>query len=539
MPSMTRLLMGAAALLFSCTLLLGQGADERYVQIYGKIREADALAEQGDPQQASTLYREAQTALKALRTAFPGWHESVLNFRMNYVTTKLQNLSSKLTPTVAAPEVATNVAEVSGIPAGQLRAMQDEIKRLRDQNSLFEAKLKEALSVQPAAVDPRELAKAEERIRGLEKERDLLKVSLDEERSKSSKVPDMSVLEQERQILAQVKEKLTAELVRNAQLANENEGLKQQIAKLSIGMTPENAGELARELEISRAMITALQATNTTLRAELLVMQERLANTTRAGQPSVAELQRQLEAAQARLRVYESSPVPYSSAELAFFKQPDLKVAVSDLPKTTADEKPKRKVPTIPPGAGALMAEAQRAAETERFEEAEQKYLQVLRQDESNVYTLANLAAVQLELKRETEAEKNLTRALEADPEDPGALFLFGRLKYTQEKYDDALNALSRAATMVPEEARFQFYLGKTFIEKGNRSQAEKALRKAIQLKPGWGDAHYLLSVIYATQQPPFKELAQWHYKKALNAGYQANPDFEKVLEGKATASAQ
>ena len=107
-----------------------------------------------------------------------------------------------------------------------------------------------------------------------------------------------------------------------------------------------------------------------------------------------------------------------------------------------------------------------------------------------------------------------------------------------QEKFDDALDALSRAAKIVPDEPRTQYYLGKTLIEKGNRAQAEKALRKSVQLKPGWGDAHYLLSVIYATQQPPFKELAQWHYKKAIAGGYQRNPDFEKLIDDRETVSA-
>jgi len=191
----------------------------------------------------------------------------------------------------------------------------------------------------------------------------------------------------------------------------------------------------------------------------------------------------------------------------------------------------------IPAGAGALLAEAQRAAETGRFEDAEQKYLQVLRQDENSVYTLANLAAVQVDLNKISEAEKHLKRAMELDSEDPASLFLYGRLKFMQEKYDEALDTLSRAATLMPDEPRFQFYLGKTLIQKGNRAQAEKALRRSIQLKPGWGDAHYLLSVIYATQQPPFKELAQWHYKKAVAGGYQRNSDFEKMMENK-TASA-
>src|SRR5437867_74109 len=42
------------------------------------------------------------------------------------------------------------------------------------------SKLKEALSAQPAAFDPHELTKAEERIKTLQKENDLLKVSLNQ-----------------------------------------------------------------------------------------------------------------------------------------------------------------------------------------------------------------------------------------------------------------------------------------------------------------------------------------------------------------------
>ena len=59
----------------------------------------------------------------------------------------------------------------------------------------------------------------------------------------------------------------------------------------------------------------------------------------------------------------------------------------------------------------------------------------------------------------------------------------------------------------------------------------EAALRKAIQLKPGWGDAHYLLAVLYATQQPNYKELAQYHYKKAIAGGAGRNLELEKWME--------
>ena len=72
---------------------------------------------------------------------------------------------------------------------------------------------------------------------------------------------------------------------------------------------------------------------------------------------------------------------------------------------------------------------------------------------------------------------------------------------------------------------------------KGQRAAAETALRKAIQLNPNYEDAHYNLAVVYATQKPPFLELARWHYQKALAYGHQANAEVEKMIEDKPAAS--
>jgi Tfp pilus assembly protein PilF len=63
------------------------------------------------------------------------------------------------------------------------------------------------------------------------------------------------------------------------------------------------------------------------------------------------------------------------------------------------------------------------------------------------------------------------------------------------------------------------------------RVPAETALRKAVQLQPGYADAQYNLAVVYATQQPPATELARWHYQKALAVGHPRNPDLEKRFE--------
>src|SRR5882672_11393106 len=60
-----------------------------------------------------------------------------------------------------------------------------------------------------------------------------------------------------------------------------------------------------------------------------------------------------------------------------------------------AGKKPLRE---LPPGSAILVAEADRYFSTKQFDKAEDRYLQVLRKDERNVPTLANLAAIQLEM---------------------------------------------------------------------------------------------------------------------------------------------
>jgi cytochrome c-type biogenesis protein CcmH/NrfG len=110
---------------------------------------------------------------------------------------------------------------------------------------------------------------------------------------------------------------------------------------------------------------------------------------------------------------------------------------------------------------------------------------------------------------------------------------VLAQVKFRQEKFDDALDALSQAAKLEPQNAQVQNLLGLTLSQKGMRGPAETALRKAIQIEPGYGDAHNNLAVVYVTQQPPLLELAKWHYQKALAAGNPHNTFLEKAFTTK------
>jgi tetratricopeptide (TPR) repeat protein len=254
----------------------------------------------------------------------------------------------------------------------------------------------------------------------------------------------------------------------------------------------------------------------------------------KAAAAHLADLDNQLTALRARLEVYEARQVPYTAEELALFKQPEAKPVLADRKDT------KKSVKNLPPGTVALVAEAHQYYANRQLDKAEEKYVQVLQQDKTNVATLANLAAIQVDQGHFEAAEPNIKQAIALAPDDAYSFFVLGRLRFGQKKYDEAIDAFNRAAKLDPQDAQVQNFLGLVLSEKGMRGPAEAALRRAILIDPSCADAHNNLAVAYITQHPPRVELARWHYQKALAAGHSPNPDLEKMIDAaKPAASAQ
>lgn len=580
------------------------GPDDQYVRLYNLMQQGDTLNNSDQPAAALAKYLEAQTALQRLQKGYPDWNVKVVNFRLNYLAARISAVTAKVpVPVVSAAPASPAAPGTPGAPpitaaapdlARQLSGLQDDVRQLQADKILLEMKLKEALATQPAAIDPRELAKALEKIQSLLKENELLKASTAQESSKPVAGTDSKVLAETQAALADrtsqatklAAEKetllarinaLTAGAEATAALRAENQILKQQLAdaRSSAG----KSDDLSRQLAQAEARVATLQSDAEILRLEKVALEDRVktlgARTVtsavippagraedlqriklleadrydlakklaaankdlygrkgRATAAKVDELSSQITTLRARLDIYEARAVPYSTEELALFKQSQPVLAAAD-PKAG-----KKSVKELPRGTASLVVEAQREFAARNFEKAEEKYLEVLRQDEKNTFTLANLAAIQLELNRLDEADKHIQRALAIDPNDAYSLSILGYLRFRQEKYDEALDALSRAARLNPQSAEVQNYLGVTLSHKGLRGPAETALRKAIQLDPGYGAAHNNLAVIYSTQQPPLVELARWHYQRALAAGHPRNPDLEKLFEQKAGAAA-
>ena len=228
------------------------------------------------------------------------------------------------------------------------------------------------------------------------------------------------------------------------------------------GVTPAAAPTPAQAADAKR--IKQLERERDDLQKQLKTANNELnSRKSKTASARLADLEKQLAALRARLATYEARQMPYTAEELALFKQPETKLAEADHTATRTSVK------ELPPGTATLVAEANRSYAAKKLDEAEEKYLQVLRQDNKNVPTLANLAAIQLDLDHLDAAERNITQAVALAPDDSYSLFVLGRVRFRQKKYDEAIDALSRAAKLDPQDAQTQNFLGLALSEKGLR----------------------------------------------------------------------
>jgi Flp pilus assembly protein TadD len=642
-------------LAFSCARAMAQ--DDEYIQIYGLIQDADALGNSSQTGDALAKYIEAQTTLQRFQRIYPDWNRQVVQFRLNYLASRIAEISARIPVAatkkpIAAKPPATALPVLSLQPREredfehQLDTLQSRVQQLQVDKMTLESKLKESLAAQPAAVDPRELAKAGEKIRSLEKENSLLQVSLAQQQTQAASPVNAAAVEEMKRQLAESSQRLADQTKRAdalaaerqtlqtkldslipapwnaanlretkkaledanrklaaqsklasrlgaekktltgrvksleadsgtlAALRTENEILKKQLADLKRPAPAGSAVEVTRQLAEARARIAALESDQEIWRLEKIALENRvrqlMASSTSTPAPAPvpavttfedssrvkqleresADLRKKLDVAQkelasrkarnvaskiedltgqlavlrARLAVFETQQIPYTEEERALFRRTQVSLEAVN-PRAR-----QKSVKELPSGSATLVAEARNDFAAKRFDKAEEKYIQILHRDSKNVYTLANLAAIQLELNHLDDAEQHIHQALAVSPDDSYSLLVLGQIKIRREQYDAALDALSSAAKADPQNAEIQNYLGLTLSQKGLRTSAETAFRKAIELDPHYAGAHYNLAVFYITQSPPWPELARWHYRKAIDSGFPPNPDLEKIL---------
>ncbi|WP_202214131.1 hypothetical protein [Methylacidimicrobium sp. AP8] len=103
----------------------GNSPQDRFLQIYVEIQNADRAAGQGYYTKAAQQYREAQAALEKLQEAYPNWERQIVEYRLGYVRKQLAEVEKRMAGGPAAS------ANPPGSPVeGRLQELEDKLAKL-------------------------------------------------------------------------------------------------------------------------------------------------------------------------------------------------------------------------------------------------------------------------------------------------------------------------------------------------------------------------------------------------------------------------
>ncbi|MFZ9873886.1 MAG: tetratricopeptide repeat protein [Candidatus Methylacidiphilales bacterium] len=576
----------AALAVFSTVSHGGAAASPQddYLQIYVMINEGDKLSQGGQNSQAREKYETALTRLEKLKNENPEWEPTIVKYRIKYLNDKLANLktakeSSTPPPAAAAPASAAPapMSEKPEAPAPPLTpaaakteapaapapvvtsddpsALRQRIIQLTGDLESARTELKQAKAdLDQALTDKKGLqeklssgAPADANVAALQQENTALRTKLasTEESLKKAAGGDMAgEMSSLRGQVDSLEKKLAEANAKSAELTRANEDYKKQIADLTgklqmAGTAGKSDSTLAKENAMLRSILDRQlkeQARREAARRLVLDEFKNLAVSTEALKTQMEVLSSPLvalsEEEEGMLKVSAPSLVaPEPAAPAA----PAAGAAAGTTTLSSAAEKPASpesyaEKPRIPEEFKDTAARATSLYNEKKFDEAAAAYQEILNKYPQSIYALSNLGVVRFQQQKYPEAEKPLREAIRVAPNDAFSHSVLGIVLVQQEKYDDAIQVLSRAVALDPNDAKTRNYLGISSSRKGLQEAAEQECRKAIELDDSYGDAHFNLAVIYATQTPPAKELAKRHYNRALELGVPKDQELEKLL---------
>jgi tetratricopeptide (TPR) repeat protein len=535
--------------------------NDRFVRIYTLIQQADALSESGHNDPARQKYLEAQGELESLRKENPGWNESVVEFRLKYVTEKLTPNGKPSAQGLPGTKAAMP-SPTSGSPE-TIQLLQEQIRQLTADKELLQARLKEALTAQPAAVDPRELARAEERIKTLQKQVEVLKASLEKAESKPNKPVDPAVLEDARKALDAVSQKLArqAEMTATATmekealqtrlqsfidgeetrvLRSENDSLKRQATDLTArAEAGTRANELKQQFGLLQAEFANLKARTDGLAAGKKKLEDRLVELAERRDADLAVKTRALEKELSETKTIAQTNAAIVSALQAALKaaqrekdelQKKLNVATNEAhyfkarePSAQANQLTDR-IPVSRAGIDALEAGKTPYSPEELALLKPPDHVLPGTGDGTDKKSSPKLPALVGSLvaeaerafaaRRYEEAEKKYYRALRFDGENAAVLAGLAAAQIKQDRLADAERNLNKALAADPKDAFSLSLLGILKIRADKYDAALDALSQSARLNPQNADTFQYLGVALAGKG--LREPAVSAFRRAL-----------------------
>jgi tetratricopeptide (TPR) repeat protein len=195
-------------------------------------------------------------------------------------------------------------------------------------------------------------------------------------------------------------------------------------------------------------------------------------------------------------------------------------------------ESDKKAAPPPPNSVESLINQANEAYMKKEFETAAKTYQDALRAEPKNVTALIGLGITRQRENKHADAEVSLQKALAYDPANEPAAFALGVTYFKQERWKDAMTYFEKSLAKRPDNASGRHYLGIIATKLNLIERAEREFKTALAIDPAYGEAHFNLSVLYITWDPPQWDKARTEYDEAIKKGVRPDKNLEKLLEG-------
>jgi Flp pilus assembly protein TadD len=330
--------------------LAGAGPDDDFIRIYALIQQGDTFFQNNRVGEARARYGEALRLLEAFEKNYPGWNDALIRFRKQY-------LQERIGAPPPAPGAGAGVAAPAALAAPenpQVATLREELKQLAAERDLLQARLREALAAQPAAADPRELARAQERIGTLQREIEQLRAEIVARDARLAEAANARQLQDQlaeaRQALADARQTLTRQNETVTNLTRQIETLQRQLEETRARATapPADATAAARtreELEAARRQTAALQA-------RVAELEKQLAARPAPAAPDLTRLREELEQTRRQNLEWRQRVADLEARLATATKQ--LEAARAEKEKAAATRPPaerdtRKPAPTVPP----------------------------------------------------------------------------------------------------------------------------------------------------------------------------------------------
>lgn len=558
---------------------------DQYLRIYLLIQEAEKLEIAGQKASARERYKIGLERLEALQKSNPEWESTIVKYRIKFCKDKLDALKdvSDANPDQVIPPVPPDLVQMAAAAPAPAPAPARELSPTEQMNSAAQPMIETASGAPSAAAaaagEGPDSGALKSRIRDLETQLAETKERLEEARTEAAQLRTrVNDLESKIRIALEgsTDEKVAMLMKENQDMRSKLSGTEGAIAKLqtsgdsaSLVTLQEQVKKIQDQLNLTRTENEALQKANEEYRQKLEDVQKKLAESDAKAASANESLKKEVSVLRGivdrqlkeqarrevakRMAMEELKSLGVESSKL----KTQLDILGSPLVELSEEEKALLRAPSaalsseasgnfaaplseagtdlsnrprVPAEFKDIAREANELFAQQKFDEAAAKYQTILNAYPDSLYALSNIAVVRFQQGNYKEAEGYLRQAIVLAPQDAFSHSILGISLYQQAKYDEAVQMLSRAVALDPNDPKTRNYLGISASQKGWQEAAEQECRKAIELDPNYGDAHFNLAVIYATQKPPALELARRHYNRAVELGIPRDQQLEGML---------